>query len=129
MRQALINDICNHLGAMNLYSEDPEENWTVFQNVNQTPAATILGHLSRKHLMKISKINSFKSSRNIQKNEGGPDKSVSNSQFSSVTLNELELMARKKHKVISSIKAVKPMPDINPNETKNCLEYMRPRLV
>ena len=31
MRQAFINDISNQLGAMNLSSEDPEENWTVFQ--------------------------------------------------------------------------------------------------
>ena len=30
MRQAFINDISNQLGAMNLSSEDPEENWTVF---------------------------------------------------------------------------------------------------
>ena len=33
MRQAFINDISNQLGAMNLSSEDPEENWTVFQKV------------------------------------------------------------------------------------------------
>ena len=30
LRQALINDISNQLGAMNLSSEDPEENWTIF---------------------------------------------------------------------------------------------------
>ena len=30
IRQAFINDIYNHLGAMNLSSEDTEENWTVF---------------------------------------------------------------------------------------------------
>ena len=30
MRQASINGICNHLGAMNLGSEDPEENMTGF---------------------------------------------------------------------------------------------------
>ena len=33
IRQAFINDISNQLGAMNLSSEDPEENWTVFQKV------------------------------------------------------------------------------------------------
>ena len=33
MRQAFINDISNQLGAINHSSEDPEENWTVFQKV------------------------------------------------------------------------------------------------
>ena len=40
------------------------------------------------------KINSFKSSENIQKKEGGPDRSVSDNQSSSVTLNELAMKAR-----------------------------------
>ena len=35
------------------------------------------------------KVSSFKSSENIQKKEGGPDRSVSDNQSSSVTLNEL----------------------------------------
>ena len=48
-RQAFINDISNQLGAMNLSSEDPEENWTVFQEVVHSSAATTIGHLSRKH--------------------------------------------------------------------------------
>ena len=30
MRQDFFTDICNQLDAMNLSSEDPEENWTVF---------------------------------------------------------------------------------------------------
>ena len=34
-------------------------------------------------------MSSFKSSENIQKKEGGPDRSVSDNQSSSVTLNEL----------------------------------------
>ena len=34
------------------------------------------------------KIRSFKSSRNIQRKEGRPDRSVSNNHFSSVILNE-----------------------------------------
>ena len=34
------------------------------------------------------KLSSFKSSEKIQKKEGGPDNTVSNNQFSSVTLNE-----------------------------------------
>ena len=47
------------------------------------------------------KICSFKSSKNIQKKEGGPDRSVSDNQSSSVTLNELAMKARK-DTVISS---------------------------
>ena len=49
MRQAFINDISNQLGAMNLSSEDPEENWTVFQKVVHSSAATTIEHPSRKH--------------------------------------------------------------------------------
>ena len=49
MRQAFINDISNQLGAMNLNSEDPEENWAVFQKVVNSSAATTIGHPSRKH--------------------------------------------------------------------------------
>ena len=46
MRQAFINDISNQLGAMNLSSEDPEENWTVFQKVVHSSAASTIGHPS-----------------------------------------------------------------------------------
>ena len=49
MIQAFINDISNQLGAMNLSSEDPEENWTVFQKVVHSSAATTIGNPSRKH--------------------------------------------------------------------------------
>ena len=41
------------------------------------------------------KMSSFKSSENIQKKEGGPDRSVLDNQSSSVTLNELAMKARK----------------------------------
>ena len=41
------------------------------------------------------KMSSFKSSENIQKKEGGPDRSVSGNQSSSVTLNELAMKAKK----------------------------------
>ena len=47
------------------------------------------------------KMSSFKSSENIQKKEGGPDRSVSDNQSYSVTLNELAMKARK-DTVISS---------------------------
>ena len=40
------------------------------------------------------KMSSFKSSENIQKKEGGPDRSVSDNQSSSVTLTELAMKAR-----------------------------------
>ena len=46
MRQAFINDICRHFGAMDPSSEDPTEIWTVLQNVLHSSAATTLGHLS-----------------------------------------------------------------------------------
>ena len=41
------------------------------------------------------KMSSFKRGENIQKKEGGPDRSVSDNQSSSVTLNELAMKARK----------------------------------
>ena len=47
------------------------------------------------------KMSSFKSSENIQKKEGWSDRSVSDNQSSSVTLNELAMKARK-NTVISS---------------------------
>ena len=50
---------------------------------------------SLSELYKNIKMSSFKSSENIQKKEGGPDRSVSDNQSSSVTLNELAMKARK----------------------------------
>ena len=44
---------------------------------------------------KNMKMSFFKSSENIQKKEGGPDRSVSDNQSSSATLNELVMKARK----------------------------------
>ena len=41
------------------------------------------------------KMSSFKSSKNIKKKEGGPDRSVSDNQSSSATLNKLAIKARK----------------------------------
>ena len=52
-----------------------------------TPAAVITN--------KNIKMSSFKSSENIQKKEDGPDRSVSDYQSSSVTLNELAMKSRK----------------------------------
>ena len=44
---------------------------------------------------KIYNMSSFKSSENIQKKEGVPDRSVSDNQSSSVTPNKLAIKARK----------------------------------
>ena len=41
------------------------------------------------------KMSSFKNSKNIQKKEGGPVRSVSDNQSSSVTLNQLAITAKK----------------------------------
>ena len=69
------------------------------------------------------KVSFFKSSENIQKKECGPDCTVSNNKFTSVTLNELEM-----YTVISSFKnAVNLKTDIYPNVVriaKNFSEYM-----
>ena len=51
-------------------------------------------------------MSSFKSSENIQKKEGGPDRSVSDNQSSSVTLNELAMKARKNTEISSFSKVV-----------------------
>ena len=37
------------MGALQLSSEDPEGNWTVFQNVFHSSTFDTLGHKSRKH--------------------------------------------------------------------------------
>ena len=49
MRQAFLMDICNQMNAINLSSENPEENWAVFHKTVHSSAATILAHPSRKH--------------------------------------------------------------------------------
>ena len=53
-------------------------------------AGIILIFCSKQNIKKSS----FKSSENIQKKEDGPDRSVSNNQFSSVTLNKRAIKAR-----------------------------------
>ena len=58
-----------------------------------TPAAVITN--------RNIKMSSFKSSEIVQRKEGGPDRSVSDNQSSSVTLIELAMKARK-NAVISS---------------------------
>ena len=60
----------------------------------------------------------FKSSENIQKKEGGPDRSVSDNQSSSVTLNELAMNARKSYCNFKLQQRSNTMTDINPNEVQ-----------
>ena len=60
-------------------------------------------------------ISSFKSSRNIQKKECGPDRSVSDNQSSSVTLNELAVKAIIIHCNFEFQQRSHTMTDINLN--------------
>ena len=48
-RQAFISDICSRLDVMELCSDDPEENWTVFRDTIHSSAMNSLGPVSRKH--------------------------------------------------------------------------------
>ena len=59
---------------------------------------------------------SFNSSENIQKKEGGPDRSVSDNQSSSVTLNELAMNARKSYCNFKLQQKSHTLTDINQNE-------------
>ena len=63
-------------------------------------------------------MSSFNSSENIQKKECGPDRSVSDNQSSSVTLNELEMKARKSYCNFKFQQRSQTMTDINPNEVQ-----------
>ena len=54
-------------------------------------------------IIKIKNIK-CKSSENIQKKRGGPDRSVSDNQSSSVTLNELAMKARRKNVLLFRFK-------------------------
>ena len=47
-RQAFINDICSRLDAMELRSDDPEENWTVFRDTVHFSAMDSIGPVSLK---------------------------------------------------------------------------------
>ena len=63
-------------------------------------------------------MSSFKSSENIQKKEGGPDRSVSDNQSSSVTLNKLAMKARKLYFNFKLQQRSHTMTVINPNEVQ-----------
>ena len=64
------------------------------------------------------KMSSIKSSENIQKKESGPDRSVSDNQSSSVTLNELATNARKSYCNFKFQQTSHTMTDMNPNEVQ-----------
>ena len=61
-------------------------------------------------------MSSFRSSENIQKNEVGSDRSVSDNQSSSVTLNELAMKARKSYCNFKLQQRSHTITDIKPNE-------------
>ena len=61
-------------------------------------------------------MSSFKSSENIQKKECGPDRSVSDNQSSSVTLNELAMKARKLYCNFKFQQRSHTVTHINPNK-------------
>ena len=63
-------------------------------------------------------MSSFKSSENIQKIEGGPDRSVSDNQSSSLTLNKLAMKARKSYCNFKFKQRSHTVTDINPNEVQ-----------
>ena len=79
----LVFGIINLFNVFNLLSVH------IFGLVENEFATLTLNHI------KNIKMSSFKSSENIQKKEGGPYRSVSDNQSSSVTLNGLAMKARK----------------------------------
>ena len=60
----------------------------------------------------------FKRSENIQKKEGGPDRSVSDNQSSSVFLNELAMKVRMSYCNFKVQQRSHTMNDINPKEVQ-----------
>ena len=64
------------------------------------------------------KMSSFKSSENIKKKEGGPDRTASDNQSSSVTLNELAMTDRKSLCNFKLKQRSHKMTDIDQNEVQ-----------
>ena len=63
-------------------------------------------------------MSSFKSSENIHKKECGPDRSVSDNQSSSLTLNKLAMKARKSYCNFKFKQRSLTVTAINPNEVQ-----------
>ena len=61
---------------------------------------------------------SLMNSKNIQKEKGGPDRSVSDNQTCSVTLHELAMKARKSYCNFKLQQRSHTMTDVNPNEVQ-----------
>ena len=70
-------------------------------------------------------MSSFKSSENIQTKEVGSDRSVSDNQSSSVTLNELAMKARKSYCNFKLQQRSHIMSDIIPNEVQMIFKLFR----
>ena len=68
--------------------------------------------------MKNIRTSSSNSSENIQKKEGGPDRSVSDNQSSSVTQNEQAMKTRKSYCNFKFQQRSHAMTHINPNEVE-----------
>ena len=64
------------------------------------------------------KMSSFKSSEIVQRKDGGPDRSVSDNQSSSVTLIELAMKARKKRCNFEFQQGSHTLTDINLNNVQ-----------
>ena len=64
------------------------------------------------------KMRSIKSGENIQKKDGGPDRSVSDNHSSSGTLSELAMGVRKSNCNFKLQQRRHTMTDINPNEVQ-----------
>ena len=79
--------------------------------------SSIAKELSNLMLIKY-KNSSFKSSENIQKKEFGPDRSVSDNQSFSVTLNKLAMKARMSYCNFKFKQRSHTMTDIKPNEVQ-----------
>ena len=78
-------------------------------------------HKSKKCATIRNWITSFKNSENFRKKQAGSDRSASGNQSSSVTLNELAMLARKSYynfKLQQRSYTMTMITDINPNEVQ-----------
>ena len=84
----------------------------------QTPSFTYFLSVVATYFQIKYKNASFKSSENIQKKGCVPDRSVSDNQSSSMTLNELAMKVRKLYCNFNFQQRSHTMADINPNEVQ-----------
>ena len=74
-------------------------------------------------------MSSFKGSENIQKKEDGPDRSVSDNQSSSVTLNELVMKARKSYLNSKLQQRVHTMTKLPRNISRSMMSPVRQKIM